>query len=78
MLDSMSWQQDGISIISLGALATGSLLILWYMSYRQTNEASWDSSAPLKRPPTLPYYIPFVKHLIQFLLDGSSLISKAA
>lgn len=32
----------------------------------------------LKRPPTLPYAIPFIGHLFQFLWDRSSFLSNAA
>ena len=32
----------------------------------------------LKRPPTLPYAVPFIGHLIQFMWNGHSLLSNAA
>lgn len=38
-----------------------------------------ETTAPgLKRPPTLPYAVPFLGHLFQFMRDGNSFMLNAA
>lgn len=56
------------------------LLTLLIPSLRGGRDAAVarTTSSGLKRPPTLPFAVPFLGHLFQFLWDGHSLMSNAA
>lgn len=62
-------------------LAAAPFLFTWLF----TSAASWlalktaqKTTEGLKRPPTLPSYIPILGHTIWFLRDAHSLLTKAA
>lgn len=72
---------DGMSLSVVLLLATAPFLLTWLF----TTAASWlalksaeRSAEGLKRPPTLPSYIPILGHTIWFLRDPHSLLTKAA
>ena len=59
----------------------GPFLSTWLVtSWKARRAIALAESTPsgLKRPPTLPYAVPFIGHLIQFMWDGTSFLSNAA
>ncbi|KAI4859213.1 cytochrome P450 [Hypoxylon rubiginosum] len=70
MLSVSTLQWDGVSLLCL-------LLLVAYHD-AQTQDETSGINLPSKRPPTLPSYVPFIDHLIQFITNGSALLSKAS
>lgn len=65
--------------LSLAVLAP--FLLTWLVTSWKARRAialAEITPAGLKRPPTLPYAVPFIGHLIQFLWDRGSFMSNAA
>lgn len=59
----------------------GPFLSTWLVtSWKARRAIALAETTPpgLKRPPTLPYAIPFIGHLIQFMWDGNSFLSNTA
>lgn len=80
MLSFSTLHWDGVSLLCLLLLAASPFVLSRiYASYKDSKTQDGTESIDLssKRPPTLPYYIPLVDHLIQFITDGSTLLSKA-
>ncbi len=72
----------GLRVPILFALAvTGPLfltLLITSWSARRAVAVAKRTAPGLKRPPTLPYVIPFVGHVFQFMRDGHRFMSSTA
>ena len=71
-----------VSLITLAVVVVLSpfLFTLLFTLWKARRVIAVAESTPpgLKRPPTLPYAVPYIGHLFRFMLDGHSLMSNAA
>lgn len=65
-----------LTLAVLGPFLSTWLVTSW--KARRAIAVAETTPAGLKRPPTLPYVVPFIGHLFQFMWDGHSFLSKAA
>ncbi|XXH04103.1 Low molecular weight phosphotyrosine protein phosphatase [Hypoxylon texense] len=74
-------QWDGVSLLYLLLLIACPFILSRVRASwkgREAHDKTGGVDLPSKRPPTLPSYVPLVDHLIQFIANGSALLSKAS
>lgn len=73
------WDWEIRAILSSLLVFIGPFLMTWTITSWNAKRAiavAQTVSPGLKRPPTLPYYIPFLGHAFQFMGNGGRLMSK--